>query len=75
MSMTDILTYAMLTVLNRPRLHCSLLGAVAFNSKGGNQIKNGTKGTDLCWGVKVSNNRSNTRDGYCQKKVYCDILQ
>ena len=41
----------MLTALSRPRLHCSLLGAVAFDSKGGDQIKTGTKGTDLCWQV------------------------
>ena len=34
----------MLTALSRPRLHCSLLGAVAFDSKGGDQIKTGLKG-------------------------------
>ena len=34
----------MLTALSRPRLHCSLLGAVAFDSKGGDQIKMGLKG-------------------------------
>ena len=34
----------MLTALSRPRLHCSLLGAMAFDSKGGNQIKTGLKG-------------------------------
>ena len=34
----------MLTALSRLRLHCSLLGAVAFDSKGGDQIKTGLKG-------------------------------
>ena len=33
----------MLTALSKPRLHCSLLGAVAFDSKGGDQIKTGLK--------------------------------
>ena len=39
----------MLTALSRPRLHCSLLGAVAFDSKGGYQIKMGLKG-QTCFG-------------------------
>ena len=34
----------MLTALSRPRPHCSLLGAVAFDSKGGDQMKTGLKG-------------------------------
>ena len=34
----------MSTALSRLRLHCSLLGAMAFDSKGGDQIKTGLKG-------------------------------
>ena len=41
----------MLTALSRLRLHCSLLGAVAFDSKGGDQIKTGLKvGLQTCVG-------------------------
>ena len=50
----------MLTALSRLRLHCSLLGAVAFDSKGSDQIK---------MGLKVQ-----TCVGKCQTKDLTDLV-